>query len=230
VGRVAFVSVRALPALLLAALAAAAYAGSFTAPFVFDDVPRIVQNPYLEGIWPLWQALRSPDHVESSFAGRPVASYTLALSYALSGREVWGYHALSLALHVANVWLLLAVLTRTFRRPALGLGTAAPGLAFAAAALWTARSANARSRADWNRSPGSFSRQCATMRESSRGSAGSAAARSGAGSRRIAAIVSAPDLPANGLRPATHSKSTHASEKMSLGRSAGSPRTCSGDM
>lgn len=128
----------ALPALAIAALIVAVYAGSLGAPFVFDDVPSIVQNPYLQRLWPLSHALRSSDHVESSFAGRPVASYSLALSYALSGREVWGYHALQIALHVANAWLLFAILRRTFAGAPLAdrLGPAAPQLAFAAAALW----------------------------------------------------------------------------------------------
>ncbi|HVH05105.1 MAG TPA: tetratricopeptide repeat protein [Myxococcota bacterium] len=124
----------AAQALALAALIAACYVGSLGAPFVFDDVPSIVQNPHLERLWPLSLAARSADHVESSFAGRPVASYTLALSYALSGRAVWGYHALSIALHVANAWLLLAIGLSTFRKR--GLGTAGPHLAFAATALW----------------------------------------------------------------------------------------------
>jgi protein O-mannosyl-transferase len=129
---------RAVPLLALAALIGAAYAGSLSAPFVYDDVPSIVENPYLETLWPIGAAVRSPDHVESSFAGRPVASYTLAISHALSGRDPAGYHALQIALHAANAWLLFAILVRTFASPPLAarIGAAAPGLAFAAAALW----------------------------------------------------------------------------------------------
>ena len=76
--------------------------------------------------------------MESSFAGRPLASYTLALSHALSGRAPWGYHALGVLLHAANAVLLLALLRGTLGRGALGarLGDAAPRLAFAGAALW----------------------------------------------------------------------------------------------
>jgi protein O-mannosyl-transferase len=115
----------------------ALYAGSLHAPFVFDDLPSIVENRNLESLWPA-QALRSPEHVESSFAGRPLASYTLALSHALSGRATWGYHALGVLLHAVNAVLLLALLRGTLRRGALGarLGDAAPRLAFAGAALW----------------------------------------------------------------------------------------------
>ena len=68
------------------------------------------------------------------------------------------------------------------------------------------------------------------VRQRSRGSAGSSAARSGGGSLRIATSASADVLRANALRPETTSQSTQPSEKMSLVVSAGSPRTCSGDM
>jgi len=125
----------ALQAVALAALVAAAYAASLEAPFVFDDVPSVVQNVYLESLWP-GRALRSPDHVESSFAGRPLASYSLAVSYALSGREVWGFHALNVLLHATNACLLLGVLRRSFASGGERLAGAAPGLALAAAALW----------------------------------------------------------------------------------------------
>jgi hypothetical protein len=90
--------------------------------------------------------------------------------------------------------------------------------------------ANARSRADWKRSPGAFSRQCSMVRESSRGSAGSIPETSGAGSLRMDAIVSADVLRPKALRPEMDSYSTHPSAKMSLVGSACSPRTCSGDM
>jgi tetratricopeptide (TPR) repeat protein len=126
-----------LQALALVGLVAAAYAGSLQAPFVFDDVPSVVQNPYLESLRPPG-AFRSPQHVESSFAGRPVASYTLAISHALTGRDVAGYHAVQIALHALAACLLLGILRRTLARGALGerLGTGAAPVAFAAAALW----------------------------------------------------------------------------------------------
>jgi protein O-mannosyl-transferase len=126
-----------LQALALVALVATAYSGSLQAPFVFDDVPSVVQNQHLESLWPPG-AFRSPSHVESSFAGRPVASYSLALSYALTGRDVAGYHAVQIALHALSACLLLAILRRTFAGAELGarVGEAAALLAFAAAALW----------------------------------------------------------------------------------------------
>jgi tetratricopeptide (TPR) repeat protein len=82
--------------------------------------------------------MRSPEHVESSFAGRPLASYTLALSYALSGRETWGYHAFNLLVHGANALLLFGAARRAFAGAALRgrLGDAGPWLALAGAALW----------------------------------------------------------------------------------------------
>jgi protein O-mannosyl-transferase len=129
--------VRAQALVLLLGIGAV-YAGSLGAPFVFDDVPSIVQNANLESLWPLGRALRSPEHVESSFAGRPVASYTLAISHAIGGRSPAGFHAVQIAIHAANACLLLWILRRTLSQRALGveLGAAAPHVAFAAAALW----------------------------------------------------------------------------------------------
>jgi tetratricopeptide (TPR) repeat protein len=120
-------------AVLLALLIGVAYAGSLRAPFVYDDVPSIVQNPYLESLAPPG-AFRSADHVESSFAGRPIASYSLAVSHAIAGRDPIGFHAVQIALHALNACLLLAILRCTFARGPLA--AAASPLALAAAALW----------------------------------------------------------------------------------------------
>src|ERR1043165_6461104 len=58
-------------------------------------------------------------------------------------------------------------------------------------ALATRRSWKARSRADWNRSRGFFSRQCATMASSSGGAFGASDASGSGSSLRMAVIVSA---------------------------------------
>jgi hypothetical protein len=61
-------------------------------------------------------------------------------------------------------------------------------------------SANARSRADWKREPGCFSRQRAMMRASAGGTC-SAGSMSGGSARRIADITSAVVSPVNARRP-----------------------------
>ena len=72
-----------------------------------------------------------------------------------------------------------------------------------AGAVSSARSANARSLADWNRAPGCFSRQRAAMRPRSGGRSVPAAETSDTGAERIAASVSVGVGRANARRPVT---------------------------
>ena len=71
------------------------YGGSFGVPFLFDDSSSIQRN---ETIRSLTTALRPPPGGHT-VSGRPVVNLSLALSFALSGTSVWGYHALNVAIH-----------------------------------------------------------------------------------------------------------------------------------
>ncbi len=124
--------------------------------FIFDDTWAIVENPNIRTLWPLTTALSAP--AESPVSGRPVASLSLALNYALAPpdvrdvmkpggaagadtrflRNVWGYHAVNLALHVLAALALFGVMRRTLESSRLHPRTSghAPALAFATALLW----------------------------------------------------------------------------------------------
>ena len=117
-------------AALLVAATLAAYAHTFSVPFVFDDVAAITQNPSLAQFS---TALFPPDGL--SVSGRPLANLSLALNYALSRESVWSYHALNLALHVTNTLLLFALVRRTLSGGRSLL--AADSVAFASASLWS---------------------------------------------------------------------------------------------
>jgi tetratricopeptide (TPR) repeat protein len=120
------------PALLagcvITAATVAAYAGTFSVPFLFDDVPSISENPTIRH---LAAALRPPE--QSTVGGRPVLNLTLAADYAAGGSAVWIYHATNLAIHVLAALTLFAIVRRTLR--ALAIGCATPA-AFSAALLW----------------------------------------------------------------------------------------------
>jgi len=60
----------------------------------------------------------------------------LAINYAISGTDVWSYHALNLVIHVLAGLTLFGVTRRTFLQPALGarFGAVAGPLALAIAA------------------------------------------------------------------------------------------------
>jgi tetratricopeptide (TPR) repeat protein len=127
----------ALGAATAVLLGVLAYHGTFRAPFVFDDLPSIVDNPTIRTWWPPWAPFLPPA-LGTTVGGRPVANATLALDYALGGLEPWWYHATNLLIHLLGGLTLFAVVRRTLRRPLLSkrFGGVATPLAGAGAVLW----------------------------------------------------------------------------------------------
>jgi len=125
--------------LLLVILAAvAAYHNSFSGPFVFDDIPAIVDNPSIRHLWPITRVFAPP--LESAGAvGRPLVNLSLAVNYALGGTNVAGYHVVNLFLHIAVALVLFGVVLRTLRLPSLRarFEGKARQLALATTLLWT---------------------------------------------------------------------------------------------
>jgi tetratricopeptide (TPR) repeat protein len=90
----------------------AVYHNSFSGPFVLDDTLSITNN---SSIRRLGSALFPPP--DSGTGGRPLLNLTFALNYALSGFNVWGYHAFNLLVHVLAGLTLFGVVRRTLLRP-----------------------------------------------------------------------------------------------------------------
>lgn len=124
-----------LAGVLLALLTTTAYLNSFRGVFLFDDVPSIVDNPALRN---LGQSLAPPAAGGLTVSGRPLLALSFALNYAVSGLEVWSYHLVNLAIHLANGLILAGIIRRTLRQPTLALRweNDAPAVAFIASALW----------------------------------------------------------------------------------------------
>lgn len=106
----------------------AVYVNSFSAPFVFDGRDHVLANPAIRCLWPPYWSHNS----------RPVAFFTFALNYAIDGEDVWGYHAVNVAIHVAAALVLFGLVRRTLLSPRLGTRycEAAVGLAAAIALIW----------------------------------------------------------------------------------------------
>lgn len=122
---------------LLAAATIAAYANVWDGPFLYDDHASITENPNIRHLWPPWRTVSVGDRGDITIAGRPVAAYTFALNYAISGLRIWSYRVTNVAIHVASALLLFGVLRRTLAR--LGnkhLTDAASLLSFGIALLW----------------------------------------------------------------------------------------------
>jgi tetratricopeptide (TPR) repeat protein len=114
---------------LITAAVLLVYANSFSVPFLLDDQGSIEANPTLGS---LASALRPPAGGDT-VSGRPVLNVSFALSHALSGLEVWGYHLLNLLIHAANSLLVYGLVARTLRRA----GRSEAGwFALVAAFLW----------------------------------------------------------------------------------------------
>jgi tetratricopeptide (TPR) repeat protein len=126
------------------------YWNSLHAPFLFDDAGAVVNNPTIRRL-ASWDVL-SPPADGSTTTGRPVVNFSYALNHAISGEDVWSYHALNVAIHLLAGLTLFGLVRRTLAGPvgaqascALGDGRSKPAplqadaadaLAFAIALLW----------------------------------------------------------------------------------------------
>jgi len=120
---------------VLALLCVAAYRNTFHVPFIYDDLPSIVENPAIRRLWPLSGVIASD---LTTLVGRPLISLSLAVNYAIGGYNVTGYHLFNLFVHFLNALLVFGIVRR-----ALG-GTPSPEsdwgrkmwVAYAVAVLW----------------------------------------------------------------------------------------------
>lgn len=116
-----------------------------------DDRDGIALNPDIKNLW----SFKAPN--DTTLAGRPIASFTFALNYALAPADVrdvmapdpqtgdarfltnvWGYHAFNLAVHLLAALLLFGIVRQTLLSPPLRdrFGEASSALAFSTALLW----------------------------------------------------------------------------------------------
>jgi protein O-mannosyl-transferase len=102
--------------LIIAAAATAAYWNSFAGPFVFDDIPSILDNPTIRHLGRLRDVLSPPFIGGVTVGGRPLANLSLAINYAISGYNVWSYHALNLVVHVLAGITLFGLANLTLKR------------------------------------------------------------------------------------------------------------------
>ena len=114
-----------------------AYFNTLNSPLVLDDGPAIAKNPSIQRLWPLWGALNPP--AGTTVTGRPVANLTFALNHALSGADVWSYHALNLLIHSLSGIILFGIVRRTLLRPSLSrrFGSDSLPLALVTSLIWT---------------------------------------------------------------------------------------------
>jgi Flp pilus assembly protein TadD len=119
-----------------------AYCRSYGGSFVYDDVDSISRNVSIRHFS---TALSPPDG--TTVSGRPILNLSFAINYAVSGNEVWSYHALNVAIHALAALLLFGIVRRSLASRPAGSRSAAEclGVAFAVALLWAVHPVQAES-------------------------------------------------------------------------------------
>jgi len=98
--------VRSLAALfLLSLLATLIYSNTFSAPFVFDDIENIVDNPQVKD-------LKKFLYLSGS---RYVGFLSFALNHYFGGLHVFGYHLVNLIFHITNGFLVYSLVLLLFK-------------------------------------------------------------------------------------------------------------------
>lgn len=100
-------------ALMIALAVGCVYLNTLSAPFVFDDLPSVVDNPSIRSLANVGRVLSPPSGEGVTVEGRPLVNLSLAVNYAFGGKSVGGYHALNIAIHIACALLLFGIVRRT---------------------------------------------------------------------------------------------------------------------
>ncbi len=108
-----------LAVLLLITLSFIAYGNTLSSPFVYDDENYIVLNPLVK----TFHYLANPSEVftlggisptyQTSFNTRILGYLSFAINYYIGGVNVWGYHAVNMAIHAANAVLVYFLIILT---------------------------------------------------------------------------------------------------------------------
>jgi len=128
--------------LLLATAVFAVYGASINAPFIFDDVQCIVNNPSIMQLWPPLGTIEAPGPLrppqDFNTAGRPLVNLSLALNVATGGVNPFGFHLVNMLLHTLSATLLWGIVRRTLCLPFFSgrFDRVAFPLAFLVALLW----------------------------------------------------------------------------------------------
>jgi len=120
---------------VLAIMCVLAYHNTFHAPFIFDDLPSITQNPAIRRLWPLADVVASE---LTMLAGRPLVSLSIAFNYAFGSYNVVGYHLFNLIVHFLNALLAFGVVRRALAnaRSPDATDNRTSWVAYAVAGLW----------------------------------------------------------------------------------------------
>jgi hypothetical protein len=105
---------RRLPATLLVLSAGIIfYSNTFQVPFVLDDVDSISRNDIIRSLGNFYANRSGYEFLPNRY----IAYLTFALNYHFGGLDLFGYHAVNLAIHLVSSLLVYTLLRLTFRTP-----------------------------------------------------------------------------------------------------------------
>jgi hypothetical protein len=116
---------------------AVVYANDLHGPFIYDDYNSVLQNDHIESIFPLSRSMTAPDR--NILVGRPIVCLSMAINYAVGGRDPFTYHLFNISTHIACALLLYGIVRRTVLLPHWQgrFENDAPGFAGAVAMIWS---------------------------------------------------------------------------------------------
>jgi protein O-mannosyl-transferase len=94
-------SVHLFPVFILIVLTVICYANTLNVPFVFDDIPNIVENKAIHINALNLESLRNAGF-NSLMPSRPLANISFALNYYFGKLDVAGYHLMNIFIHAIN--------------------------------------------------------------------------------------------------------------------------------
>lgn len=123
-------------AVLVGVIALGAYANALSNGFVYDDVPQVVENPWIRDLGNLPNAFATHvagfrDNANANYY-RPLMHVAYSMTYAVVGAEPVGYHLVNVALHAVTSVLIFLLLLELARGRGLEGRRALYGAAFAA--------------------------------------------------------------------------------------------------
>jgi hypothetical protein len=94
-----------------------AYSNTFHAPFQWDEMDYIVNNPIIKDMSFFTDTSKASGLMGySALKSRYIGYLTFALNYKLHGVNVFGYHVVNLVIHLVNAVLVYFSCLLTFRR------------------------------------------------------------------------------------------------------------------
>ena len=128
-----------LVSIVLATVLLTVYSHTLRSPFVFDDIPNIVENAYLSIQNLSWDTITYVWQAPHGCSNRKIPYLTFALNYLWGGWDPKGFHLFNIIIHIGCGLLAALFFSQTLKTGWLAdrYGPVRPWLVWGAAFLWT---------------------------------------------------------------------------------------------